>query len=88
LKSLTVSSLKNQSEYEESDNSSCDESKITYGPSPMKAFTAFETGLWWLKTQDECCPAQLLLLKHLRNLVAQKRVAVFYLTKNDTSVKK
>jgi hypothetical protein len=84
LKSLTASSLKNQSEDEES---SCDESKNTHGPSFTVAFAAFEIGLEWLDTQVKCCPAHLFLLKYLRNLAAQKPVVAFYLTKNNKFVK-
>jgi hypothetical protein len=83
---LIVSSLKNQSENEESDDSS--ENMNTHGPSPTEAFASFETGLEWLEIYDTFCPAQLLLLKRLRNLVAQKHVTAIRLTKNNQFVKK
>jgi hypothetical protein len=83
LKLLTVSSLKNQSEDEESD-----ESKNTRWPSPTKAFAAFETSIKWLETQDECCPAQLPILKGLQNLAAKNCISAIRLTKNDQFVKK
>lgn len=70
-----ISSLQNQSGDEESDDSSCDESiSESKGPSHAEAFAAFETGLEWFERQTECCPAQLLFLKRLRDLAARKRV--------------
>lgn len=45
-----IFSLKNQSEDEESDDSSCDKSKNTHRPSPREAFAAFETGLKYNKS--------------------------------------
>ncbi|XP_050065139.1 jerky protein homolog-like [Aphis gossypii] len=67
-----ISSLRN----EESDDSSSDESMGTpKGPTSAEAFAAFETGLEWFEKQAECCPTQLLLLKRLRDLAAEKRVA-------------
>jgi len=65
-----ISSLQN----EESDDSSSDESMSTpKGPTSAEAFAAFETGLEWFEKQAECCPIQLLLLKRLRDLAAEKR---------------
>jgi len=67
-----ISSLQN----EESDDRSSDESMGTpKGPTSAEAFAAFETGLEWFEKQAECCPTQLLLLKRLRDLAAEKRVA-------------
>jgi len=65
-----VSSVKNQPD----DDSDSDESvDATKAPSHAEAFSAFETGLEWFERQAECCPTQLLLLKRLRDLAAQKR---------------
>lgn len=79
-----VSSVQNQSEDEESNDSSCDEDgDESKGPSHAGAFAAFETGLEWFERQAECCPTQLLLLKRLRDLAAQKRVATIRQLKID-----
>ncbi|VVC27308.1 Hypothetical protein CINCED_3A006855 [Cinara cedri] len=79
-----ISSLQN----EESDDSSSDESMGTpKGPTSAEAFAAFETGLEWFEKQAECCPTQLLLLKRLRDLVAEKRVAAHRQIKIDNFVK-
>ncbi|CAI6370921.1 unnamed protein product [Macrosiphum euphorbiae] len=74
---------------EESDDSSSDESMSTpKGPTSAEAFAAFETGLEWFEKQAECCTAQLLLLKRLRDLAAEKRVAAHRLIKIDNFIKK
>ncbi|KAF0691200.1 jerky protein-like [Aphis craccivora] len=79
-----ISSLQN----EESDDSSSDEIIHTpKGPTTTEAFSAFETGLEWFEKQAECCPTQLLLLKRLRDLAAEKRVVAHRQIKIDNLVK-
>jgi len=46
-----------------------------------------ETVLDWFERQDECYPAHLLLLKRLRDLAAQKRVAAIRQLKINQFVK-
>ncbi|XP_044018036.1 jerky protein homolog-like [Aphidius gifuensis] len=78
----------NASGNEESEESSSDESvSSSKGPSHAEAFKAFETGLEWFEKQAESCPAQLLLLKRLRDLAAKKRVATIRQTKIDHFLK-
>lgn len=80
-----ISSLQN----EESDHSSSDESMDTpKGSTSAEAFAAYETGLEWFEKQVECCPTQLLLLKCLWDLAAEKRVAARRQIKIDNFVKK
>ncbi|XP_025203542.1 uncharacterized protein LOC112600511 [Melanaphis sacchari] len=74
---------------EESENSSSDESMSKpKGPSSAGAFAAFETGIEWFEKQAEYCPTQLLLLKRLRDLAAEKRVATHRQMKIHNFVKK
>ncbi|KAL4149809.1 hypothetical protein QTP88_003671 [Uroleucon formosanum] len=60
----------------------------TKGPASAEAFAAFETGLEWFEKQAECCPTQLLLLKRLRDLTAEKSVAAHHQIKIDSFIKK
>ena len=39
-----------------------------------EAFDAFETAMAWCEQQNECCSTQLLFLKKMRDLAANKRV--------------
>ncbi|KAL4105253.1 hypothetical protein QTP88_020510 [Uroleucon formosanum] len=58
------------------------------GPTSAEAFSEFETGLEWFEKQAECCPTQLLLLKRLRDLAAEKSVSAHHQIKIDSFVKK
>ncbi|GFV80302.1 uncharacterized protein TNCV_4957051 [Trichonephila clavipes] len=55
----------------EDENSNKKES--SKGPSNADAFSVFETPMEWYEQQSECCLAQLLLLKRVRDLSAMKR---------------
>lgn len=84
-----ISSLKNQEDDDHDNDSSSDESvNAPNKPSHAEAFAAFETGLEWFERQDECRQTQLLLLKRLRDLAAQKRVAAVRQLKINDFIKK
>ncbi|GFV16155.1 hypothetical protein TNCV_3379191 [Trichonephila clavipes] len=55
---------------EDEDNHNDESSK---DPSNADAFSALETAMEWYKKESECCPLQLLLLKRIRDLAANKR---------------
>jgi hypothetical protein len=73
---------------EESDDTSDESIGTPKGPTSAEAFATFKTGLEWFEKQAECCPTQLLLLKRLRDLAAEKRVAAYRQIKIDNFVKK
>ncbi|XP_023247529.1 jerky protein homolog-like [Copidosoma floridanum] len=79
-----VSSIKNLDDDHDSDSSDNESLGAPKKPSHAEAFNAFETGLEWFESQDECCPTQLLLLKRLRDLAAQKRVSSVRQSKIDS----
>lgn len=83
-----VSSLKNPDEDHDNDSSSNESVDAPKKTSHAEAFAAFETGLEWFERQEECCPTQLLLLKRLRDLAAQKRVTAVRQLKIDSFIKK
>ncbi|GFW13057.1 uncharacterized protein TNCV_3329891 [Trichonephila clavipes] len=58
---------------DETDEDEDNDNEISKGPSNANAFSAFETAMEWYEQQSECCPTQLLLLKRIRNLAAEKR---------------
>ncbi|PRD25677.1 UNVERIFIED_CONTAM: hypothetical protein NCL1_40219 [Trichonephila clavipes] len=55
---------------EDEDNNTNESSK---GPSNADAFSALETAMQWYVKKSECCPTQLLLLKRIRDVAAEKR---------------
>ncbi|GFV53833.1 cathepsin K [Trichonephila clavipes] len=58
---------------EDEENNNNESSK---GPSNVVAFSAIETAMEWYEQLSECCPTQLLLLKRIRDLAANKRSCV------------
>ncbi|GFS94835.1 uncharacterized protein TNCV_4457031 [Trichonephila clavipes] len=50
-----------------------DSNKSSKDPSNADAFSALETDMEWYEQQSECCPTQLLLLKRIGDLAAEKR---------------
>ncbi|GFW52523.1 uncharacterized protein TNCV_404511 [Trichonephila clavipes] len=50
-----------------------DNNESSKGSSNAGAFSALETAMEWYEQQSECCPAQLLLLKRIKDLAAKKR---------------
>ncbi|GFV58869.1 hypothetical protein TNCV_4132311 [Trichonephila clavipes] len=52
------------------DNNNNESSK---GPSNAVAFRALETAMEWYEQPSECCPTQLLLMKRIGDLAAEKR---------------
>ncbi|XP_067136916.1 jerky protein homolog-like [Centruroides vittatus] len=52
-----------------------DDNRAEKGPSSEEAFHGLETAMKWLEQQEECDTIQLLFLKHVRDLVAKKRVS-------------
>ncbi|GFX03864.1 hypothetical protein TNCV_4677691 [Trichonephila clavipes] len=48
------------------------------GPSNADAFSALETAMEWYGKQSKCCPAQLLLLKRIRDLSAKNKGLQWY----------
>ena len=63
------------------DEEECDESDIK-GPTHAEAFDAFETAMAWCE-QNECLSTQLLFLKKMRDLAANKRVTNLKQKKNE-----
>ncbi|GFV43160.1 uncharacterized protein TNCV_1574061 [Trichonephila clavipes] len=55
---------------EDEDNNNNESNK---SPSNADAFSALETAMEWYEQQSECCPIQLLLLKRIKDLSANKR---------------
>jgi hypothetical protein len=66
-----ISSLQN----DENDDSSKESIGTPKRSTSAEAFDAFETDLEWFEKQAECCPTQLLLLKRLQDLAAEKHIA-------------
>ncbi|GFS47916.1 hypothetical protein TNCV_3598871 [Trichonephila clavipes] len=53
-----------------------DNNESSKGPSNADAFSALETAMEWYEHQSACRPAQLLLLKRLRDQTAKKNAGV------------
>ncbi|GFT30481.1 hypothetical protein TNCV_2377651 [Trichonephila clavipes] len=56
--------------YEDEDNNNNESSK---GPSKADAFSALETAMEGYEQQSECCPAELLQFKRVRDLSAKNK---------------
>ncbi|GFX00625.1 uncharacterized protein TNCV_2236321 [Trichonephila clavipes] len=63
---------------EDEDNNNKESSK---SPSNADAFSALETAMEWYKPQSECCPAQRMLLKIVRDIAAKTRRCTMVLRK-------
>lgn len=57
----------------ETDNENEDLEEVVTGPTHEQAFTALNTAMAWYEKQKESCPTQLILLKRIRDLAAEKR---------------
>ncbi|GFU77480.1 uncharacterized protein TNCV_3498531 [Trichonephila clavipes] len=76
ITSVPIQSDPVDDETDEDDDNNNESSK---GPSNAGAFSLLETAMEWYEQQSECCPARLLLLKRIRDLVAKKRKCTMWL---------
>lgn len=74
---LSVQMPEEQEEQEsnDSEDDTADDTRLARAPSHAEAFTALETVMSWYEFQPESNPAQLLLLKRMKDLAGRKRVS-------------